>query len=294
MSKPIKTRKGIVLAGGTGSRLYPLTKGVSKQLLPVYDKPMVYYPISILMLAGIKDILIISTKNDSPILQRILGDGSSFGINLSYEIQHRPDGIASALIIGEQFLNNSLSALVLGDNLIFGQDLSRTLSIANELQEGATIFGYNVKNPNSFGVVEFDNNKQVISIEEKPEYPKSNYAVPGLYFYDEDASKFARSLSPSPRGELEITDLNKLYLDKGKLNVEILGRGTAWLDMGTHESLFKASSYIESVQSIHGSHIGNLEEIGFNNQWISKEELKSSISDMNETEYAKYLLNLIN
>ena len=288
------SRKGIVLAGGAGSRLYPLTKGVSKQLLPVYDKPMVYYPLSILMLAGIRDILIISTEHDSPILKKILGNGSNFGVNLQYEIQYQPDGIASALIIAEEFLENAPSALVLGDNLIIGQDLSRTLSSANNVTKGASIFGYSVKDPTSFGVVEFDNSKKVISIEEKPEFPKSNYAVPGLYFYDSKASEYAKTLIPSARGELEITDLNNLYLKKGELNVEILGRGTAWLDMGTHESLFKAASYIQSVQSIHGSQIGNLEEIGFNNNWISKEDLLISINSMSETDYAEYLYNLVN
>jgi len=234
-------RKGIVLAGGSGSRLFPLTKGICKQLLPVYDKPMIYYPLSVLMLSGIRDILLISTPHDVPILQRILGDGSDFGLNLSYAVQPSPDGLAQAFLIGESFLNGAPAALVLGDNMIFGQDLTRLLAMANTRETGATVFGYRVKNPSAFGVVEFDDEQRVLSIEEKPERPKSHYAVPGLYYYDERVCELVKTLKPSPRGEFEITDLNALYLSQGDLYMELLGRGTAWLDMGTHESLHRAA-----------------------------------------------------
>ena len=233
-------RKGIVLAGGSGSRLFPLTWGICKQLLPVYDKPMIYYPLSILMLADISEILIISTPNDVPILERFLGDGSEFGLKLTYAVQPSPDGLAQAFIIGEEFLNGAPAALVLGDNLIIGQDLTHLLKQANNRTNGATIFGYRVKNPSAFGVVEFDENRKVKSIEEKPANPKSHYAVPGFYFYDERVCKLAKTVKPSPRGELEITDLNRIYLEQGDLYMELIGRGSAWLDMGTHESLYRA------------------------------------------------------
>jgi len=261
----IKKRKGIVLAGGSGTRLFPLTKGVCKQLLPVYDKPMIYYPLSVLMLSGIREILVISTPLDIPVLQRILGDGSDFGLELSYAVQPKPEGLAQAFIIGEAFLNGSSATLVLGDNLIFGQDLTRLLALAHHREIGATVFGYRVKNPSAFGVVEFDDNQKVLSIEEKPVQPKSHYAVPGLYYYDEKVCDFAKKLKPSIRGELEITDLNAMYLAQGVLKMELLGRGTAWLDMGTHESLHRAAVYVESIQSIQGYQIANLEEIAFRN-----------------------------
>tara|TARA_X000000950_G_C13861054_1_gene638749 strand:- start:528 stop:1409 length:882 start_codon:yes stop_codon:yes gene_type:complete len=291
MNKLNYIRKGIILAGGSGTRLDPLTKGMSKQLLPVYDKPMIYYPLSILMIAEVQEILIISSKNDLPILKNILGDGSNFGIKLSYSIQDNPNGIAEALLIAEGFLDGHPSVLILGDNLIVGQDLSRSLSIAKNREIGATIFAYKVNNPEEFGIVEFDNNK-VISIEEKPEVPKSQFAIPGLYFYDNKAVEIAKKLKPSKRGELEITDLNQVYLNQNELNVELFGRGTAWLDMGTPESLFKASAYIEAVQSINGLQIGSLEEIAFNKGWISKQLLLSNLDTSGKSSYNKYLLNI--
>ena len=291
MNKLNYIRKGIILAGGSGTRLDPLTKGMSKQLLPVYDKPMIYYPLSILMIAEVQEILIISSKNDLPILKNILGDGSNFGIKLSYSIQDNPNGIAEALLIAEGFLDGHPSVLILGDNLIVGQDLSRSLSIAKNREIGATIFAYKVNNPEEFGIVEFDN-KKVISIEEKPEVPKSQFAIPGLYFYDNKAVEIAKKLKPSKRGELEITDLNQVYLNQNELNVELFGRGTAWLDMGTPESLFKASAYIEAVQSINGLQIGSLEEIAFNKGWISKQLLLSNLDTSGKSSYNKYLLNI--
>jgi len=282
-------RRGIILAGGSGTRLYPITKGVCKQLLPVYDKPMIYYPLSILMLTGIREILIISTPSDLPILERILGDGRAFGMNLTYEVQAKPEGLAQAFLIGEPFLNGNPAALILGDNLIFGQDLTRLLAQANEREFGATIFGYRVKNPSAYGVVEFDDRQRVLSIEEKPLRPKSHYAVPGLYFYDEKVCELARSLRPSNRGELEITDLNRLYLEQSSLNMELFGRGTAWLDMGTHEALHRAAVYVESVQSIQGFQIANLEEIAYRSGWISVDQLEENISQLGKTSYAQYL-----
>jgi glucose-1-phosphate thymidylyltransferase len=283
-----------VLAGGSGSRLFPLTNGICKQLLPVYDKPMIYYPISILMLAGIRDILVISTDHDLPILARMLGDGASFGINITYALQPKPEGIAQAFLIGERFIGNSQSALVLGDNLLFGQHLTRLLINTNERKKGATIFGYRVKNPSAFGVAEIDANGQVISLEEKPNHPRSNYAVPGLYFYDSSVCEKAKTLKPSLRGELEITDLNRLYLAEESLTMEILGRGTAWLDMGSHESLHKAADYVESIQSIQGYQIANLEEIAFRSGWITSADLEKQLIRQGQSSYSQYLRDVIN
>ncbi len=286
-------RKGIILAGGSGSRLFPLTRGISKQLLPVYDKPMIYYPLSALMLTSIREILIISTPHDVPILEKILGDGSEFGLDLSYAIQPSPDGLAQAFLIGEHFLDGAPAALVLGDNLIFGQDLTQLLADADVRTTGATVFGYRVKNPSAFGVVEFDENRRVISIEEKPSKPKSHYAVPGLYFYDERVCELAKTLKPSHRGELEITDLNRLYLQRGELYMELLGRGCAWLDMGTHESLHRAAVYVESIQSIQGYQIANLEEIALRKGWISPDTLQENITRYGQSAYSRYLLDIL-
>ncbi|CAN1593345.1 RfbA dTDP-glucose pyrophosphorylase [Candidatus Pelagibacterales bacterium] len=285
-------RKGIILAGGSGSRLSPLTKGICKQLLPVYDKPMIYYPLSILMFANIKEILLISNREDLPILKKILGNGSDFGLQLSYEVQESPDGLAQAFLIGEKFLDGYSSSLVLGDNLLVGQDVTSLLLKASNKKSGATVFGYRVKNPEAFGVIDFDENKKVISIEEKPTVPKSNYVVPGIYFYDGNVCKMAKTLKPSKRGELEITDLNKLYLKKNLLSMELLGRGTVWLDLGTHESLHKASVYIKSVQDIQGFQIANLEEIALNKGWISTDLLRKNISEKIKSDYYKYLVDL--
>jgi glucose-1-phosphate thymidylyltransferase len=286
-------RKGIVLAGGSGTRLYPLTKGISKQLLPVYDKPMIYYPLSVLMLSDIREILIISTPRDIQSLELILGDGSGFGLFIQYAIQERPEGLAQAFLIGESFLSGAPTALVLGDNLIFGQDLTKLLSHADLRPRGATIFGYRVKDPTAFGVVEFDEKQKVISVEEKPRKPRSHYAIPGLYFYDNQVCEFASVLSPSKRGELEITDLNRMYLEKGELHMELLGRGTAWLDMGSYDSLHRASSYIESVQAIQGFQIANLEEIAFRKEWITSDKLKYLLKQHGKTDYARYLTEIL-
>ncbi len=286
-------RKGIVLAGGSGSRLFPLTKGICKQLLPVYDKPMIYYPLSVLMLSGIRDILVISTPLDIPILQRILGDGSDFGLDLSYAVQPSPDGLAQAFLIGESFLNGASAALVLGDNMLFGQDLTRLLAVTNKRTTGATVFGYRVKNPSAFGVVEFNDALRVLSIEEKPAQPKSHYAVPGLYYYDERVCEMVKTLKPSLRGELEITDLNALYLSQGDLYMELLGRGTAWLDMGTHESLHRAAVYVESIQAIQGYQIANLEEIAFRKGWISAEQLRHALATQGQSSYSQYLREIL-
>ncbi len=285
--------KGIVLAGGSGTRLHPITMAVSKQLLPVYDKPMIYYPISVLMLAGIKDILIISTPNDISHYERLLGDGSKFGINIEFEIQKNPDGIAQAFIIGEKFIGESNVALVLGDNIFYGQHFSDKLETASNRKGGATIFGYHVKEPQQFGVVEFDKDWNVVGIEEKPNQPKSTYAVTGLYFYDNDVIEISKSISPSKRGELEITDINNFYLNKGNLKVELLGRGFAWLDTGTHESLLDAGQFVETVEKRQGLKIACLEEIAFLKGWLSAENLLAQSEKLIKTSYGKYLKNII-
>ena len=288
----MKKRKGIVLAGGSGTRLYPLTMAVSKQLMPVYDKPMVYYPISILMLAGIREILIISTPRDLPMFRELLGDGSRFGLSLSYVEQPSPDGLAQALIIAEEFLDGTPSTLILGDNIFYSNELEQILSDADTRLSGATIFGYHVSDPTSYGVVEFDSSGKAISLEEKPAEPKSNYAVPGLYFYDEQAPARAKALQPSPRGELEITDLNRVYLDAGELSVEVMGRGTAWLDTGSHDSLASATDFVKVIERRQGLKIACLEEIGFYNGWLSLDELEKSALMHGSSSYGKYLSDL--
>ena len=285
--------KGIILAGGSGTRLYPLTRAASKQLMPIYDKPMIYYPLSTLMLAGIKEILIISTSQDLPRFEELLGDGSEFGISLSYAVQPSPDGLAQAFIIGKDFIGDDSVALVLGDNIFHGNGLSVMLQRAEAKEKGATVFGYQVKDPERFGVVEFDDDMNAISIEEKPEHPKSNFAVTGLYFYDNDVVEIAKNIKPSPRGELEITDVNKAYLDRGDLSVELMGRGFAWLDTGTHESVLQAAQYIETVQRLQNVQVANLEEIAYRMGYITKEKVLELAQPFKKNEYGQYLLRLI-
>jgi glucose-1-phosphate thymidylyltransferase len=286
-------RKGIILAGGSGTRLFPLTIAVSKQLMPVYDKPLVYYPLSALMLAGIREVLVISTPRDLPHFQELLGDGSLLGMKFSYAVQPKPEGLAQAFLIAADFLGGAPSALVLGDNLFYGHDLPKFFGAANARRSGATIFGYHVANPEAYGVVEFSKGHRVLSIEEKPEKPRSNFAVPGLYFYDGKAVKYARRLKPSRRGELEITDLNRMYLKAGKLKVEILGRGTAWLDTGTHKSLLEAAEFVHVIENRQGLKIACIEEIAWRQRWISDSRLEENIARLGKSGYAQYLRKLL-
>ncbi|WP_072141363.1 glucose-1-phosphate thymidylyltransferase RfbA [Kingella kingae] len=285
--------KGIVLAGGTGSRLYPTTLGTSKQLLPVYDKPMIYYPISVLMLAGIRDMLVITTPEDNASFRRLLGNGSDFGVNIEYAIQPHPDGLAQAFLIGEEFIGDDSVCLVLGDNIFYGQSFTQMLKTAAERKHGATVFAYQVKDPERFGVVEFDGNQRALSIEEKPSKPKSDYAVTGLYFYDNRVVKMAKQVKPSARGELEITTLNEMYLQDGSLNVEVLGRGFAWLDTGTHESLHDAAAFVRTIQNVQNLQVACLEEIAWRNGWLSSDKIRALAEPMKKNEYGQYLLRLV-
>ena len=286
--------KGIILAGGSGSRLFPITRGVSKQLLPVYDKPMIYYPLSVLMLAGIREILVISTREDLPAFKRILKDGSQLGLALSYKEQPRPEGLAQAFIIGEKFIGSDTVCLILGDNIFYGPNLTKILGRAVQLDKGGLILGYMVKDPERYGVVDFDPSGQVIGIEEKPQKPKSNYAVPGLYFYDNAVIEIAKNLKPSPRGELEITDVNMNYLRRGALRVELLGRGYAWLDTGTHEALQQAASYVQAIQERQGLKIACVEEIAYRQGYITKDQLQNLAADLTQNDYGQYLMEITN
>ncbi len=288
-----KKRKGIILAGGSGTRLYPVTQSISKQLLPVYDKPMIYYPLSTLMLAGIQDILIISTPNDTPLFESLLGDGSQWGLNISYKVQPSPDGLAQAFILGETFIGNDLSALVLGDNIFYGHDFNELLLNAMKRDDSATVFVYHVNDPERYGVAEFNKNNKVLSLEEKPKNPKSKYAVTGLYFYDNNVVSMAKSLKPSARGELEITDLNRLYLEKDKLNVEIMGRGYAWLDTGTHDSLLEASQFIATLENRQGLKVSCPEEISYRRGWISASQLEKLAAPLSKNTYGQYLQRIL-
>lgn len=284
--------KGIILAGGSGTRLYPITKGISKQLIPVYDKPMIYYPLSTLMLAGIRDILVISTPEYTPLFESLLGDGSDFGINISYKVQEHPNGLAEAFILGKEFIGSDSVCLILGDNIYYGSGLSKQLQEAAKKEDGAIVFGYHVNDPERFGVVEFDENMHALSIEEKPEHPKSNYAVTGLYFYDNDVVEIAENMKPSDRGELEITDVNKEYLRRGKLDVKLMGRGYAWLDTGTHDSMLEAASFISTIQKRQNLKVACLEEIAYRMHWISREKLIELAQPLKKNDYGQYLLRL--
>ena len=285
--------KGIILAGGSGTRLYPLTKSISKQIMPIYDKPMIFYPLSVLMLANLREILIISTERDLPVFRELLGDGSDFGVRLEYKVQEKPNGLAEAFLIGEEFVGDDNVALILGDNIFFGSGFSGLLEEAGKITEGAVIFGYPVKDPTSYGVVEFDQNGKAISLEEKPKVPKSNFAIPGLYFYDNTVVEKAKNVKPSSRGELEITTINEMYLNEKNLNVKILGRGIAWLDTGTHEALLEAANFVEAIQKRQGFYIACIEEIAYKKGWIDNKKIEELAETLQKTEYGKYLKELI-